>query len=141
MQSNSPVKRSVLVLEDNPATRCLMSRALQMGGFDAFEALGIDDAAFHLDQHPGPFTAAVLDLRESERLEAFIDALRFHSPDVAILLCTSGDFDLAKQELLSRFRLPALFRPFSARHLVAAVEGAIRSRCDESVPSAEGVSR
>ena len=117
----------VLAVDDEPATRRLISRMLEDAGYRAVTASSVADARRQLAQEP--FALVICDVSmPGESGDVLVRWMQEHHPDVAVVMATGHDDVATADDLLAAGAYGYLLKPFRRNELAINVAGALRRR-------------
>ena len=121
--ASDPGERFVLVVDDNPGIRRLLTRALGLGRFRAIEASSIAEAVAFADEHS--LSAVILDLNLGKQsgleLLAMLRVDPRHRATPVLILTGCGTVTDEQEALIQRNAAHLFYKPQPLNDLVAHV--------------------
>ena len=117
----------ILLVDDEPTIRLLVSEVLEDAGFSVEVACNGDEAADMIAADPSRFTALITDFHMPGRMNGsqVAAAMRQHRPGIPVIII-SGRHDVLKASWRSDHGYSTLCKPFGLRELLPLLEQAIR---------------
>jgi CheY-like chemotaxis protein len=113
-----PGRPTILIVDDEPAPRSLLSAQVQAEGFQTVEAQGPQEAMALLDRGPLP-TMLLSDVRMPRREDGvrFVLSVRRRWPDLPVAVVTGFSEDLNEARLLPEWPIIEFSKPVTQEHL------------------------
>ncbi|HXD16262.1 MAG TPA: response regulator [Vicinamibacterales bacterium] len=122
--TGSPSLSDVLVIDDDPPTRCVLRRLLEPAGYWVREAANAAEALTEIAESAP--AVALCDVHMPGPSGLWLaDQIRVQAPATAILLVT-GDADIPPSESLRHGVIAYLVKPLNRQALIRAVDEAAR---------------
>ncbi len=125
--------RSILVVDDEPATREMVVELLREEGVDAHPAGGVDEALEALQQ--GHFEAILSDIQMPGK-DGFtlLSELRQRGTTIPVILMTSFGTEETAHEAVAAGAFDCLLKPFARSALLESVHRAFDARAEADDP-------
>ncbi len=119
---------AILVAEDNPHVRSVMTRSLQLGGYRVLEAASGPEAIAIWQDHRDEISLLLTDMVMPEGMDGreLTAKLRAEKPELRVVLCTGYSQTVAPAE--AEERLTLLHKPFDAPELLRAIRSSLDTR-------------
>lgn len=131
---HSSTRKSVLLVDDDPAFCRSLSDALSASGFDVHNVRTVAEARLVLEREPRPVVILDMDL-EGESGGDILQELRGFDPSaVGVLMTAFHDFQKELPEGLEMSPSTGLEKPFDVDALVRTIRDAIAGRTQEKPP-------
>ena len=116
----------VLVIEDDPAVRILVARALPKMGFTVSTAANGNEALAHMGALPEDYVLVLMDIKlPGMAPDALIREIRLHRPEIAIILMTGLMRDAVSERLGDLTINGFVHKPFTLDTLAAEIRGVL----------------
>lgn len=128
-QSEAPIpSNTVLVVDDEPVVRTLITRHLSDAGFDVIQAENGSDAVAQFFQHQARIVGLVLDLMmPGSRGEVALSMIRAVAPDLPVIIATGTQpEDDVRYRPVGEPEVSVLLKPIEASVLVGELQRLIK---------------